>query len=88
MQEGCGQAVFSFKCKAVFLFGQNLLPVISRTHSGGVAVAYSKMAPLYYARKAWSAKMRMQIKLRTNFQVCFLILLGRLYPIGELGDSN
>ena len=53
-------------------------PSYLRTHSGGVAVAYSKMAPLYYARKAWSAKMRMQIKLRTDLQVCFLILLGRL----------
>ena len=86
MQEGCGQAVFSFKCKAVFLFGQNLLLVISEPTQGGVA--YSKMAPLYYARKAWSAKMRMQIQLSINFQVCFLILLGRLYPIGKLGDWN
>ena len=55
MQEGCGQAVFSFKCKAVFLFGQNPLLVISEPTQGGVA--YSKMAPLYYAKKALGAKM-------------------------------
>ena len=55
MQEGCGQAVFSFKCKAVFLFGQNLLLVISEPTQGGVA--YSKMAPLYCARKALGAKI-------------------------------
>ena len=34
MQEGCGQAVFSFKCKAVFLFGQNPLLVISEPTQG------------------------------------------------------
>ena len=75
MQEGCGQAVFSFKCKAVFLFGQNLLLVISEPTQGGVA--YSKMAPLYCARESWSAKMRMQNQLKTNFQVIFFLFAGQ-----------
>ena len=79
---------FRFQMQSSVSIWSKSPPGYLRTHSGGVAVAYSKMAPLYYARKAWSAKMRMQIKLRTNFQVCFLILLGRLYAIGELGDSN
>ena len=79
---------FRFQMQSSVSIWSKSPPGYLRTHSGGVAVAYSKMAPLYYGRKAWSAKMRMQIKLRTNFQVCFLILLGRLYLLVNWGTRT